>query len=363
MYGDAKMKPNPSCPDQRQHINLSHYAFDVVRNDSINFLEILNVSGFINIIVENSKVDSFDDLSIMEEKRIIDELSDCSKSGSKIRPTESEQKTIKKIADAHRYQVLHSYKKYPKDNVLKIRLNNNLYNELYPSRSDWYGKEYGLSQGEYIKALVEEYARKTYYERESVFFKERIEELNRYISDSDNEKRILVITMKNGEKWYCKPYRLSEEYETFCHYLIGLFAKEGTTEYTIFSIRLSRIAGIKLRGQSLGSGKITQKERKEIETRIKESSIPYIKATPIQYTVILTSLGMLMYDYNFSQRPIYETVNKNPDGTYTMKLSATERQMKNYFFAFGKEAVIQDSEEIRDWMKEKFANAENAYST
>lgn len=355
------MRSNPSCPEGRQHINLSQYAYDIVRNDSLNFLGTLNISGFINTIIENSKLDTFEDLSLMEEERILDELTEYSRSGSTVRPTESELKIIKKIASAHRYHILNSSNRYPKNVTLKIKLNKKLHNELYPLTSEWYGKEYGISQGEYIKSIIEEYARKTYYERECIFFKDRLDELYRYISEPNDEKRILSISMKNGKSTFCKLYRLSEEYETHYHYLIGLFKDEGESEYMIASIRLSRIIDMKPRGRSLGSGKITQNEKKRIEDRIKESSIPYLKATPTEYVIRLTPMGMIMYDYNYSRRPIYDSLNENDDGTYTMKLKATERQIRNYFFAFGKEAVILSPEETRIWMKEKYTLAKDEY--
>ena len=357
------MRANPSSPEGRQHISLSQYAYDVIRNDSINFLGTLNLSGFINTVIENSKVDSLDDLVLMEEERILSELSDYSNSGTFIKPSESEMKTISKIAAAHRNHILNSAKKYPKNKTLKIRLNNKLHDELYPINSEWFGEKYSLSQGEYIKSLVEEYARKTYFERENVFYKNRIEELNRYITVPDSEKRILSIEMKNGITTYCKPYRLSEEYETHYHYLIGLFMDEGTSEYIIGSIRITRISEIKLRGRSLGSGRITHNEIKRIEERIKENSIPYLKGIPTKYEIKLTPLGMIMYDYNYSRRPVYDSIVNNGDGTYTMTFSATERQMRNYFFAFGKEALVLSPVEFRNWMREKYTVAKDAYNS
>lgn len=358
------MRSNPISPEQRQHINLSQYAYDIIRNDSINFLGTLNYSGFINTVIENTKVESFEDYVLMEEERIIKELSDHSRSGSTIALTDSEKKTIHKIASAHRTTILNNSKNYPKNKTLKIRLNNLLYEYFYSSDTEWSGGKYGLSQGEYIKTLIEEYARKTYYERESIFYKERIELLNSNISSKDNEKRILEITMKTGIKRYCKLYRLSENYETHYHYLIGLFADDGTSEYRIASIRLSQIAEIKARARSLGSGKITAKEARKIEERIKDSDIQYLIGEPKLFTIKLTPLGMIMYDYKFSERPVYDDLVKNdPDGTYIMQITATERQIKNYFFAFGKEAIILQPNNMIDWMRERFNLAADAYNS
>jgi len=356
------MRSNPNSPEQRQHINLSQYAYDVVRNDSINFLGGINISGFINIIIENSKDESFDDLALIEEERILAELSEYSKSSSRFSATESELKAIRKIAAAHKNHILNSFKKYPKDKTLKIRLNNKSHNELYPENTEWYGTKYGISQGEYIKILVENYSRKTYYERECIIYKDRIEELHKNLSSIESEKRILSVAMKDGRKFNCKLYKLSEEHETHYHYLVGLFAKEKTSDYIIASFRLSRISEIKPHSRSFGSGKVTQNEKKRIESRIKNSSIPYLVGEPTEYVIKLSPLGMIMYDYNYSRRPVYEDIEDNHDGTFTMIIKATERQIKNYFFAFGKEALILSPDNMKEWMVQKYTDATNYYS-
>lgn len=357
------MRSTPNSPEQRQHINLSQYAYDVIRNDSINFLGGINFSGFINIIIENSKDEPFDDLALIEEERIMAELSECSKSGSKFSATETELKAIRKISAAHKNHILNSFKKYPKDKTLKIRLNNKSHNELYPENTEWYGTKYGISQGEYIKILVEDYSRKTYYERECIFYKNRIEEINRNLASLDSDKRILSVSLKDGRKFNCKLYKLSEEHETHYHYLVGLFAKEKTSDYIIASFRLSRVSEIKMHSRSFGSGKITQSEKKRIENRIKENSIPYLVGEPIEYEIKLSPLGMIIYDYNYSRRPVYESIKDNHDGTYTMRFKATERQIKNYFFAFGKEALILSPDNMKEWMIQKYTDATKYYST
>ena len=170
--------------------------------------------------------------------------------------------------------------------------------------------------------------------------------------------------MKTGIKRYCKLYRLSENYETHCHYLIGLFADEGTLDYQIASFRLSRIADIRTRARSLGSGKLTAKETKRIEEKIKETGIEYLIGEPALYTIRLTPLGMIMYDYNHSQRPVYDKLNKDDSGeTYTMIVKATERQIRNYFFAFGKEATILSPNDTIVWMRERHNLAADAYNS
>lgn len=355
------MKSTPSSPEGRQHINISQYAYDVIRNDSLNFLGTINLSGFINTIVESSMAESFDDLVLEEEERIKDELSSCFNLNASIKLSASEEATIQKIATAHRYHLIKTSQRYPKNQTLKIRLNNKLHNEFYPLDSEWEGYKHEITPGVYIKAILEEYSRKTYYERECIFFKNELETLSNNISAVDSNKRILEITMKDNRKALCKLYRLSEEYETHYHYLIGLFLYDDNSEYQVASIRLSRIANIKPRARSLGSGVISRIDKAKIESRIKESGIPYLLGVPIKFEIQLTPTGMILYDYKYSQRPVYNSKHPNQDGTYTLEITATERQIKNYFFAFGKEANIISPASIREWMFNKYSEATSTY--
>jgi hypothetical protein len=106
------MRQKPICPNGRQHINLSQYAYDIVRNDALTFLGTLNISGFINKIIENTKDDSFDDIALIEEERIITELSYSSKSLKAYKLKQSEAEIIKKIAAAHRIYEMNTYMRY-----------------------------------------------------------------------------------------------------------------------------------------------------------------------------------------------------------------------------------------------------------
>ena len=71
---------------------------------------------------------------------------------------------------------------------------------------------------------------------------------------------------------------------------------------------------------------------------------------------------MTLYDSIYSQRPIYDAITDNGNDTYTMIITATERQIQNYFFAFGKEALIISPNKTKDWMEEKLTAAIGAYS-
>ena len=356
------MITTPQCLEGRQHISLSHYAYSIVRNDSLTFMGIINYSGFINRIVLNSMLESFNELSLAEKERISNELSMYSKPGRTSQITESDRQMINRIADAHMNYQIATYKRYPKDKPLKIRLNVDLHDILYPTDSNWSGTRFNISQGDYVKLLVESYARKTIFDRESIYFKSGIDNLETILGASENDRRRVLLIQTNGERFILKPYRLSYDYEADYHYIVGIAARDGTKDFKPASFRISRISKITQRSASFGSGKITDQERKEIERKIKESGVAYILGEPVEHIVKLTPAGMNMYNSIFHQRPIYEHIESNEDGYKTLTFMATSRQITNYFFAFAGEAEIISPKETKIWIKDRYKSAYDSYN-
>ena len=356
------MNTKPLSPEGRQHISLSQYAYSIVRSDSLTFLGTINYSGFINRIVINSMLDSFDEPAYAEEERITKELTHYSKPGKTIRLNNDDREMVNKIASAHRNFSILSFKRYPKDISLKIRLNKDLHEIMYPLHSDWEGSQYDLSQGDYIKLLVEEYARKTIYDRERIFFKSLIEDLGNYIDVSDDNKRRILLILSSGDRFIMKTYRLSNDYEADYNYIIGMAAKDGTKDFMPASFRISRIAKIVPRSISAGSGRITDREKKEIERKIKDSGVSFIVGEPIEHKIKLTPQGLSMYNTIFHQRPIYDQIERIDSETVILTFTATIRQITNYFFTFAKEAEIISPVETRDWMKNRYRSAFESYN-
>ena len=309
---------NPISPEQRQHINLSQYAFDVVQNDALTFMGKINNSGFICRILYNCGESFFDEVD------------------------------LRNIT-------------YSKDVPLKIRLNNDVIDDYYPTDGEWFGAKHRITQGEYIKALLEQYARMPFFDRESIFYKQTILTINNHIDNTDPHKGILPIIYQDGNKYYIKPYRLSFDYEAQYHYLICISTKDPNEEMRPASFRLTRIKGIKQPVTSYGTGMIKSKESKELERRIKENGVPYIFGDTMDYVVKLTTAGLDMYNSIFHQRPIYTTIQKEEQNTYYLTFHSTERQITNYFFQFGKEAMIVSPDKTRDWIRNRYEAALESY--
>lgn len=355
------MITKPQSPEGRQHISLSQYAYSTVENDSLNYWGTINYSGFINRIVINSMLDSFDEPANTEEERIVNELTHFSKPGRTVRLNEDDFKAINRIASAHRNFRIQSFKRYPKDRTLKIRLSKELHETMYPLNDEWDGSNFGLSQGDYIKLLIEDYSRKIVFDRERLFFKSLIEDMENIINSNDDSKRRILLVLSNGDRFIVKPYRLSYDYEADYNYIIGMAAKDGTKDFTVSSFRISRITKCIPRSVSAGSGRITDKEKKEIEQKIKNNGVPYIVGEPKEYIVKLTPQGQLLYNTIFHQRPVYNNIEPKEDGSVILTINATERQITNYFFTFAKEAEILSPVETRNWMKNRYYSAFESY--
>lgn len=356
------MFANPQCPEGRQHISLSNYAYSIVMSDSQTFMGTINYSGFINRIVLNSMLESFDELEYEEDERINNEITKYAKPGRKTLITDSEREVICKIAMAHRNYQLASFAQYSKDVPLKIRLNKELHEILYPLHADWSGIKYNISQGDYIKSLIEEYARKTVFNRESIYFKKTLEDLDALLDSAKDDKKRLLLTLTNGSRFIIKPYRISYDYEADYHYIVGMGAKEGTKDFVPASYRISRIEKIAPRSMSSGSGKITEKEKKTIEQKIKDNGISYILGESVEHIIKLTSNGMNMYNSIFHQRPTYDQIQKGDNGSYIMTFTATNRQITNYFFTFANEAEIISPKETREWIQNRYKSAYDSYN-
>ena len=312
-------------PEQRQHLSLSSYAYEVVQNDSMTFMGEKNISGFINTIIGNCSESYFD--------------------GTDIKKKDS------------------ALRSFSKDISIKIRLRTKVYDDYYPRLGEsWFGSKFKITQGEYIKALIEDYSRKTFYDRESIFYKEVIDTLSNYLNMDGSKRGYIPIILTTGEKYYVKPYKISDEYEAPYHYLVCLSSDNPNTKMIPASFRISRIATIKDHVTSYGSGKITQSEIKELERKIKENGVPYIIGNTIEVTVKLTSIGLNMYNSIFHQRPIYHSCTKNTDGSSLLIFNSTERQITNYFFQFGREAEIVSPDETRNYMINRYKDAVKSYN-
>ena len=303
--------------EQRQHLSISTYAYNTIKNDSLIFKGDENYSGFINKL-------AYDLDSIENFKKEL--TTDCKALYSKI-------------------------KNHGKGKTLKIRLSNDLWDALYDE--EWPNTEPYVTQGMYIKTVIEEYAAKSFYERDKISV----------IENAINSSSLLRVTYTSYEKGTTKkitesfkPYRISKEHEANYLYLIGLSKREDNTDYTIVSERLSRI-NVTPRS---GSGRLKSEEKLEIENKILTVSVPYLIGAPMEFTIRLTPLGVNLYNSLYHLRPMYDSFDK-ATGVMTFN-HITERQFMNYFFNFGKDIEILSPISTKEKLKNKYKEAYESYN-
>lgn len=359
---------------QRQHINLSYRAFDVISNDLIVFSpQHLTLSGYINYILESFIEESDATISMaIERKRkyYTDSLLE-----HRNKPlSDSELQTIDTLVEKYKETLISKYTSYPKEKTLKIRLNNYVFDYFNPTnineKPNWMKEEpIYLTQGSYIKAILEDFTTKPLFEREKYIFNNTYSTLILALKNNDLESRHLVkISYYSAYKnqtsnYFVKPYLLTTDNESQYNYLIGL-SKESNSDlnkYIPAVFRLSRISRIQV--ISSKSGKITKEEKKLIETELRAKGVQFIMDEEKQYKVRLTPEGMRKYNIITHLRPISDMKKTEIDGqgNYILYFYCTSMQMYNYFFKFGKDAIILESRDLANKFKKEYLAALHNY--
>ena len=225
-----KTNYNKLRTEQRQHISLSKYAHDTICNDAIEFMGEVNKSGFINKIIQNFYENANASISMVLKQQKIsfhNILHENNNSTTNIPLSPEEERIINLLSNAHITKTLTTVNSYSKDIALKIRLNNFVYDLLYPSDySPWSESDYYPTQGAYIKALIEEYSRKSFFEREEIYYKDIIDTINTELSRGSTDHRLVAIKYLTGSSkintYTVKLFKLTTQSERNYHYLIAL---------------------------------------------------------------------------------------------------------------------------------------------
>lgn len=344
--------------EQRQHINISNYANSILDSDSWAFFGTSNKTGLINQIILNSI-----DTSEASISQVIDSYrNELVHTLNEVMCSDTEK--VIELLLAHRTKELQEkMNAFPKEKVLKIRLRNDVYDTLYPAEEAFAESKYYSSLGLYIKALLEEYCRKTVFERERVFYSKIIE-----IIESDlyaTNKCLLQINYETSrgdlKKFIVKPFRLTMEHETTSVYLVGLSKTMNDTEYKAALFRISRIRSIRTYQKSYGSGKITESEKEKLNELILKRGVYFLIDNEEVIWVRLTEEGAKLYRNVKHMRPVAIETEAIESNGVRMKFNCTREQIDYYFFRFGEHAYVEASKELQEKFERKYGNAYRLY--
>ena len=337
---------------ERQHISLSQTAFDTIESDQYEFLEKPSRQGLINRIIENfaeESAASIDEAVRRYHQRLAEMLKHVPESQTK-------QRMLSIITDSYRADLEERMKEYPIEKSFKFQLNEKNYEakEMWKDEKGYYGGQIG----KFYKAVLEEYARKSYYEREYIVLRELINEIELNIAAS----KLIIVTLRGPKKrrFEVRPYSISSDPLKSFHYLVGLSKEINSPQSPekIASFRVSRVAEVKTSAKR--SGKITNDQKKSIKDKIENVGVQFLTQESEVIRVRLNADGKHDFERQASLRPHAMRVEAAGDNwIYTFGCSLM--QAEYYFFKFGNKAEILEPLELRQLFISKYESAVNSY--
>lgn len=340
--------------DSRQHLTLSQLAFDTIENDKYEFMEKPSRQGLINQIIEtlsNSSSASIDASVLRYNSQLISDLSHIPESNTK-------SAIISSLTEKYRIDLVRRMTEYPGGRSFKFQLNKQNYEAL----SHWTDENgyYGGHPAKFYKAILEEYARKSYYEREEIVLSKLISDIELHIAAS----KLIVINLC-GPKNRCfevRPFSISSDPLKSYHYLIG-YSKEVTPQASenIASFRISRISSV--RTSSSRSGRITAEQKKAITTKIQNVGIQFLTQSSEIIRIRLTASGKRDLENQAHLRPNIVDVEKENGDTWVYTFDCSQLQAEYYFFKFGSKAEVLEPVSLRNRFVYLFESSVNIYKS
>lgn len=325
----------------KQNLNLSADAFTVMQMDELAFIGKENHSRFVSTVFENYR-DRVNDEVRQEQQRRREALN------AKEEPTMSEkrrQEKLRKLEDQYRNELS---KAYPRDVPKKISLQQKAFDYLYENCPE---QELYKNPSDYLKIVLERYARLDVGQREKVFFDKTV----RKLEGACSKKCCVDITMestKGQRRFSVRPYGIVQSRILPYYYLIGMSQEIGSKKpEAAASFRLCRITDV--HENATKNGSLTALEKNRLKEKLQENDAAYLLESREEVVVRLTQQGEKLLANKQFQRPA--PFEKEADGIYRFKCSAN--QASNYFSSFGANAVILEPKRLRDRMRKMYEDA------
>lgn len=359
---DETIRSEYDMPRRRIHLNLSEFAYYIIEQDSFSF-NIGNISKFANTVFNNYY--KFADASISSkieyEKEKLSAFLDATEKGKKAKEKLDRDllNVIINIFQKYKTKAIQDKNNnYGKGHQTKIWLNRHNSYTLYISDDDKY---YKGKYSWYIKALLEEYARKPFVERERIVFSDYINTIEGALKNTNNVTLLSVVTDKN-KKYYIYPYAVMTDPLHTANYLVG-YSKTNDTEKIPCSLRISAIRS--LENLQRQSGNLTLEEKETLREKIALRGVQFLIGEEKDIIVKMNDSGKEKYNRLRHLRPKYIEIKENDEDNdeyrHEYKFNCTEAQAEFYFLKFGKDAKIISPESLRDKFKKSYKEAFELY--
>lgn len=337
--------------EARQHLSLSDAAWAVLQDDRRDFGGGRSWAGILNYVFAMYRDKADASISVAVERR----------------RAQYEEKLVGVATPAVRKAVLEALLADYTEELIKKAAQNGatppdkesfkfrLDRDNYAFREQWLdspdAQYYGGRFSRYLRAVLEEYAAKTVYQREAIYFDPQM----RLIQAAAANGELLRIRMKTGSSFEVRPYGvLGDRQETY-HYLVGLSRPDGTRgPEKPYNFRLSNI--VKLEVSFRRSGRLTKEERDKIEDRIRSVGVQFLGQQQETICIRLTEDGRQNYGRQLHLRPAARERAEVDDGLYRWEYTfyCTEFQAKAYFLKFCGDAKVVEPQSLRDTLAQEY---------
>ncbi|MBD5144888.1 MAG: WYL domain-containing protein [Ruminococcus sp.] len=216
----------------------------------------------------------------------------------------------------------------------------------------------GFRKSALFNYIIKKFTQLSQPEREKIYL---YEEYNCIRAAAENGK-MLVIEYSDEKKYEYRPIKIEIDDNSFSLYLVGYSRAENTDNpFKLYPLKLSRI---KKCSEKNRDSEVTVQEKTEAEQRLKKFGASYVGYNNSEtIKVRLTSFGYskLYLKIINHQRPLPLSVPKEKtiDGQkfYDLTFACSHRQIRNYFFSFGKEAEILEPQELREKFIDSYRDA------
>ncbi len=346
--------------EARQHLSLSDAAWAVLQDDRRDFGGGRSWAGILNYVfaMYRDKADASVSVAVSRRREQLEE-----QLGGVVSPA-ARDAVLGRLMEAYAGELAEKAMSNgavaQQKEVFKFRLDR----DNYAFREQWLdspdAQYYGGRFSRYLRAVLQEYAAKTVYQREEVYFAEQL----RLIQTSAANGELLRIRLKDGREFEVRPYgALSDRQETY-HYLVGIACSPNDrAAERIACFRLYNL--VVLKPSKKRSGRLTKEERNAIEDRIRAVGVQFLLQQQETIRIRLTEKGRQNYGRQLHLRPAARERVEVDDGLYHWEYTfyCTEFQAKAYFLKFCGDAKVVAPQSLRKQFADEYRSGLNAYQT
>lgn len=333
-----------SIDSNKQHINLSQSAFDIIQNDMFSFGED-KLSTFVNRVFENYHPQAEASIgrtlnTFKGELKMLFQDIPCNE--------DIKNQLIQRLIFQKKASLVQKTKTYDKGVSFKFWLNKDNFSYLTEDLSECTEeKHYPRGRGQYIKCVLEEYARLPYVEREYIYYLPFIKSINDAI---ERKKQLRLKTVDSVYSIY--PYKILRDPLSTANYLVGYSKRYNNEEDELrpCSFRISALRSVKV--ESSKSAFLNSRMQNDLLRMISARGVQFMSGREQEIVVKLSSEGLRKFSRQSHLRPT--TIEKISDDTFVFNCTVAQAQF--YFFKFGEDAEIISPA----FLREKFLAMYNA---